>query len=111
MAGREIQRDDQNERKHGFYAKVLSEAESLDIEEAAGIEGLDDEIAILRIKLRQLLENDPERIDLQMKAVNTLARLIRTNYNITSEEKKTLKDAITNVLKEVALPLGLKFIP
>ena len=111
MGKRAAPKGNQNARKHGFYAKILSEAESLELEEAAGIEGLDGEIAILRVKLRQLLEKHPERIDLHMQAANILARLIRTRYNITAEEKKTLKDAIATVLKEVALPLGLKFLP
>jgi len=101
----------QNARKHGFYSKVLDEAEQLDLEEAARIEGLDNEIAILRLKLRHLLEHHPERIDLQMSAASTLARLMRTRYNITAEQKKNLREAITTVLKDVALPLGIKFLP
>lgn len=83
----------------------------MELEEAASIEGLNNEIAILRLKLRQLLEQYPERVDLQMRAANTLARLIRTRYNITAEEKKNLREAITTVLKDVALPLGIKFLP
>ena len=83
----------------------------MELEEAATIEGLNNEIAILRLKLRQLLEEYPERIDLQMRAANTLARLIRTRYNITAQQKKNLREAIATVLREVALPLGIKFLP
>ena len=101
----------QNARKHGFYSKVLDEAEQLDLEEASKIEGLDNEIAILRLKLRHLLEHYPERIDLQMSAASTLARLIRARYNISAEQKKNLREAITTVLKDIALPLGIKFLP
>jgi hypothetical protein len=101
----------QNARKHGFYSRVLSKAEQLEVAEAEGIEGLDEEIAVLRFKLRELLEKHPDRIDLQMKAVNALSRLMQTKYKITPQEKKNLKEAITSVLKEVAIPLGLKFIP
>jgi hypothetical protein len=100
----------QNARKHGFYSRVLSKAEQLEVAEAEGIEGLDGEIAVLRFKLRELLEKHPDRIDLQMQAAGTLARLIHTRYQITPEEKKNLKEAITTVLKEVAIPLGLKFM-
>ncbi|MAF85714.1 MAG: hypothetical protein CL875_04470 [Dehalococcoidales bacterium] len=32
----------QNARKHGFYSKVLDEAEQLDFELATGVEGIDD---------------------------------------------------------------------
>jgi len=101
------QSGNQNARKHGFYSKVLDEAEQLDLELATGVEGIDDEIALLRVKIKSILEHDPENIRLIMEATNTLARLIRTRYNITKEQRKGLKEAIGNVLKDVALPLGI----
>jgi len=97
----------QNARKHGFYSKVLDEAEQFDFELASGVEGIDDEIALLRVKIKSILENDPENIKLIMQATNVLARLIKTRYNITKEQKKGLKEAIGNVLRDVALPLGI----
>jgi len=111
VAKRGAQPGNQNARKHGFYSRALDEAEQIQLEEAAHIEGLDDEIAVLRLKFRQLLANHPERIDLQIKLANTLARLIRTRYNITPEQKNTLREAIATVLKDVAIPLGVQFIP
>jgi len=97
----------QRARKHGFYSKVLDEAERLDLELAQGIEGIDDEIALLRVKIKSILDNDPENIRLIVEATNTLARLVKTRYNITKEQKKGLKEAIGNVLRDVALPLGI----
>jgi len=97
----------QNARKHGFYSKVLDEAEQLDFELATGVEGIDDEIALLRIKIKSILENDPENIKLIMQATNALARLVRTRYNISKADKKGLKEAIGSVLRDVALPLGI----
>jgi len=97
----------QNARKHGFYSRALTEAERLQLDEAGFVEGLDEEIALLRVKLRELVESEPERIDLQLEAANTIARLIRTRYQITSEQKRSLKDAIAKVLTEVAIPLGI----
>ena len=97
----------QNARKHGFYSKVLDEAEQLDFELATGVEGIDDEIALLRVKIKSILENDPENIKLIMQATNTLAKLVKTRYNISKEDKKGLKEAIGNVLRDVALPLGI----
>ncbi len=97
----------QNARKHGFYSKVLDEAERLDFELATGVEGIDDEIALLRVKIKSLLERDPENVKLIMQATNTLARLVRTRYNISKEDRKGLKEAIGNVLRDVALPLGI----
>ena len=100
-------RGNQNARKHGFYSRVLDEAERLDLELAQGVEGIDDEIALLRVKIKSILESDPENVRLIMEATNTLARLVRTRYNITKEQKKGLKEAIGNVLKDIALPLGI----
>lgn len=97
----------QNARKHGFYSRALDEAESLELEEAGYIEGIDQEIALLRIKLRELVEDCPDRFDLQLEAANTIARLVRTRYQISREQKKSLKEAITKVLTEVAAPLGV----
>jgi len=97
----------QNARKHGFYSKVLDETEKLDFEIASSVDGIDDEIALLRVKIKSVLEHDPENIKLIMRATNTLERLIRTKYNITKDQKKGLKEAIGNVLRDVALPLGI----
>jgi hypothetical protein len=101
------QPDNQNARKHGFYSKVLDEAGQLDFELATGVEGIDDEIALLRVKIKSLLEHDPENIKLIMQATNTLAGLVKTSYKMTKEERKGLKEAIVNVLKDVAIPLGI----
>ncbi len=97
----------QNARKHGFYSKVLSEAEQLDFELASGVEGIDDEIALLRVKIKSILERDPENIRLIKLATDALAKLVKTKYNISKEDKKGLKEAIGNVLKDIALPLGI----
>jgi len=109
MAGkRGAQEGNQNARKHGFYSKALDEADRLQLDEARGLDGLDEEIAVLRIKLRSVIENDPANVELALEAANTIARLVRTRYNITKEQKRSLKDAITNVLTEIAVPLGIK---
>jgi uncharacterized protein YjcR len=97
----------QNARKHGFYSRVLDEQERLDFEQATSVEGLDDEIALLRVKIKSLVERDPENIKLIMLAINTLARTVMTRFNISRDDKKSLREAVGNVLKDIALPLGI----
>ena len=97
----------QNARKHGFYSRVLDESERIELEEAGYVEGIDEEIALLRVKLRDLVENYPDNLELHLEAANTIARLVRTRYQISKEQKKSLKEAIANVLTEVAVPLGI----
>ena len=108
MAKRGAPKGNQNARKHGFYSHALSEAEQVKLEQARGIEGIDEEIALLRVKFREVIEKEPDRLDLHMEAANTIARLVRTRYNISKEQKKSLKEAIAKVLIEVAIPLGVK---
>lgn len=97
----------QNARKHGFYSRVLDEAEQLDFELASGVDGIDDEIALLRVKIKSILTREPENIKLIMQATNTLARLVRTRYNMSKDQKRGLREAIANVLRDVAIPLGI----
>lgn len=99
---------DGRQRKPSFYSRALDEAERLEFEEVRGMEGLDEEIAVLRLKLRSLIEDGPENLRLALDTANTIARLVRTRYNISKEQKKSLKQAITKVLTEIAVPLGVK---
>jgi hypothetical protein len=96
--------------KQGFYSKVLDEAEKISLEEARNIEGMDEEIAMLRFRLRKLIQENPDRIDLHLKMTAAIARLVGVRYNISKEQKKSLRDAITRVITDIAVPLGVKMI-
>ena len=94
--------------KQGFYARVLDEVERLDYELASGVDGIDDEIALLRVEIKKAISGgDASNLQLLVKATNALERLIRTRYQITKEQRKGLKEAISNVLKDIAIPLGI----
>jgi hypothetical protein len=94
-------------RKHGFYSRVLDEDEQRDLEEAREIEGISEEICLLRAKIKSILRHDPENINLIMTALSALARLVRAHYNISAGDKKGIREAVGNVLRDVALPLGI----
>ncbi len=109
MNGRSISKKrNQSTRKQNFYSRVLDEAERLDLELAAGVNGIDDEIALLRVELKKAITGgDAKNLRLLVNATNALERLIRTRYQITKEQRKGLKEAITNVLRDIAIPLGI----
>ena len=107
MAKRGAPKGNQNARKHGFYSRAMTEAEKVELEEASLVEGIDQEIAFLRMKLKELAEHEPDRLDLHLEAANTIARLIRTRYQISKEQKKSLKEGIHKVLSDIAVPLGI----
>lgn len=97
----------QNARKHGFYSKVLDAEEQQDFESATEVDGIDDEIALMRVKIKSIIRHDPDNYKLIMQAINSLAKLLRTRFNIGKRDKDGLKEAIFNVLRDVALPLGI----
>jgi hypothetical protein len=97
----------QNSDKECLYLRAMDEAEKLDFQVASGIDGIDDEIALLRVKIKSILGDDPQNIKLLIDVTNAIERLVRTRYKITKEQRKGLKEAIGNVLKDIALPLGI----
>ena len=97
--------------KQSFYVKALDEAEGLDFELAQDVDGIDDEIALLRLKIKSLLENDPDNIRLITEATDALSRLVVARYKIGAGQKKALVNAIGGVLKDLAVPLGIKYLP
>jgi hypothetical protein len=97
----------QNARRHGFYSRVLDPDEQADFEQATEVEGIDEEIALVRVKIKSLIAREPENTKLIMQGVATLEKLVRTRYSIGREDKQGLRDAITNVLKDIAIPIGV----
>jgi hypothetical protein len=97
----------QNARTHGFYSRVLDESEQRDFEQATRVEGLDEEIALVRVKIKSLVEREPDNLKLIMRGMKILEGMLRTRYNIGKEDKQSLKNAIGTVLKDIALPLGI----
>jgi len=97
--------------KRSFYAKALDEAEALDFELAQDVDGIDDEIALLRLKIKSLLENDPDNLKHITEAINALSRLVMARYKMGSTHKKALVNAIGGVLKDLAIPMGIKYLP
>lgn len=104
MAGKQVKKG----ARRGFYGPALDETAALRLEEASGVEGLDQEIALLRVIMCDLIKDDPENVKLHLKAAGTIASLVRIRYSISKEQKKSLREAISKVLTELAVPLGVK---
>jgi hypothetical protein len=97
-----------SKKDDNFYARALDEVERLDLDAASGVNGIDDEIALLRVEIKKAMAGgDARNLKVLVDASNALERLIRTRYQITREQRKGLKEAIGNVLKDIALPLGI----
>src|SRR5512139_1336670 len=93
-----------------FYSRVLSDAEKVEFEQAAGIEGLDNEISLLRMKISSLLKEQPDNIRLLMAADEILTRMVKVRYKMNQAQRNGLREGITNIIKDIAVPLGIAIL-
>lgn len=91
--------------KKGFYQRALTEAEQGLFPEAREVEGLDEEIALLRVKLTSALREQPENMPLMLRGVDLLVKAVAARYRLSAKSQENLAEAIDSVLKEIGLAL------
>jgi hypothetical protein len=100
-------RGNQNALKHGYYSRALNPAEQFDFQLASGIEGIGEEIALLRFQMKKAITvGDVTNLIPLSKAAFALEKLIRTNHRIFLEKQNKIKDAFKSVIRDILLPLG-----
>ena len=101
-----------NALKHGFYSSRFRKSELADLE-ATSFNALRDEIAMLRVCIRRMMEwsgsidNFPDAISfmrVMALATASLSRLVRTQESIGGSEMET---AMQKAILEVAQELGI----
>jgi hypothetical protein len=86
-------RGNQNARKHGFYSKTLTSRQQAMLANVVSTASLDQEIAVMRVKIASILADDPRNMTLLNRAVITLARLTRSNQQPDKHEIRALATA------------------
>jgi len=92
--------------EEAFYAEALAEAAAAAFARAMAIDGLEGEIALLRTRLLEVMEKQPERIDLCTKLAESIARLVNAQHRLAKGKKRGLKDNFAKILTDLAIPLG-----
>ena len=85
----------------------MTEAEQEALETAQKLEGLSDEIAMLRVKLMTAIEERPEDLKLIAAGVNMLVKAVTAQYRLSPKAKGDLAESITAVLNN----LGDQLVP
>ena len=88
-----------------FYADVLSEASRARLETARELEGIDEEIALLRVKLRDQMAQNPEKVELMYKGMDMLMKAVTTRYKLSPKSKDDLNDSIVGVINGIGREL------
>jgi hypothetical protein len=84
---------------HPFYDRVVDEAE---LREALAVEGLDQEIALLRSKLRDHLAAHPESLALMLKSVTLIVRAVSARYRISEKRAADLGAALAATVEGIS---------
>ena len=78
----------------GFYLRALSEAERIAFREAMQVEGLDQEMALLRVRLLNAITKEPEDLPLMFKGIELLARVVATRFRLGKTGRQEVEEAL-----------------
>ena len=85
----------------GFYVEAMSEAERLSLAEAMDVDGVDQELALLRLRLRTVLAKRPEDLPLMFKGIELLAKVIATRYGLGKTGREEMKEALVEAFTDL----------
>ena len=85
----------------GFYEEALSQAERVKLKHARKLEGLDEEIALLRVRLSGLAQEHPEKLELLLKGITLLVRAVSARYKLSPKAEKDLYQSVVGVVKGI----------
>ncbi len=84
---------------HSFYGESLDAAMS--------IEGLDQEIGVIRDQLRKIVARDnPNERELMLRGMAILARVVATRYRLSKKSQEDLAASMASVLSGIRAQLG-----
>ena len=93
------QKGNRNACKHGFYSGTLSSAETSQLWNITNLEGVDPEIAFIRVKLQSSLQYDPGNRRVIREASRLLVKWYSANYRLDPTDRNYLKTVVENLLE------------
>ena len=93
------QKGNRNACKHGFYSGTLSPAETSQLWNITNLEGVDPEIAFVRVKLQSSLQYDPGNRRVIREASRLLVKWYSANYRLDPTDRNYLKTVVENLLE------------
>ena len=84
-----------------FYESALDEAERDLLQDARKIDGLDEEIAVLRVKLRSAVKEHPENLPLMLRGIGLLVKAVSARYRLSKQAEDDLADSLAGVIRGV----------
>ena len=83
-----------------FYASALGRAERIELKEAAKVKGLDQEIALLRTKLRRAIKKEPKNLEIMLQGFEQLVKIVSARYRLPKRAEEELDQSVKRLLEE-----------
>ena len=95
-AGRGGRRPSAGKRRSGsaFYAGVLDALDRENLASATAVRGIDQEIAVLRLRIRRLLSDQPEDYALIVRSLDLLVRAVGASGRLATDDTDEALDRI-----------------
>jgi hypothetical protein len=84
-----------------FYRSALDTALQTDLDAAAAAEGLDDEVALLRLLVRRELAERPENLRLVLQGMTLLVRAVAARYRLSPSDQDALEQRLAAAVRGV----------
>jgi hypothetical protein len=84
-----------------FYESALSEAERTALVQARGIRGLAEEAALLRVRLRSVLEERPEDSEVLFAGVRLLVNVLIAQHRLTGQQAEDLTASAAAIVEQM----------
>jgi hypothetical protein len=97
------QNGNRNARKHGFYSGTLSPAETSQLWNITNLEGVDPEVALIRVKLQSCLQHDPGNRRIIREASRLLVKWYSADYGLDATDRNYLKTVVESLLEVASL--------
>ena len=95
------QKGNRNACKHGFYSGTLSPAETSQLWSITNLEGVDPEIAFIRVKLQSALVHGNRRVITE--ASRLLVKWYSADYGLDPADRRYLKTVVANILETASM--------
>ena len=97
------QNGNRNARKHGFYSAGLSPAETRELWNIVNLEGVDPEIAFIRVKLQSSLQQDPGNRRVIREASRRVVEWYSEDYGLDMTTRSHLKTIVADLLETASM--------
>jgi hypothetical protein len=96
-------------RRHGraalLYQGVLDAVDPRVLDAAETAEGLTDELALVRLLLRRQLESDPDNLEMTIKGLHLLVRMVVAQHKLSGEDVTALEGQLGKLADEMAIAI------